>query len=222
MSEKEKYYVFDPIIYPRKIFVIIDGGEIKVDDFFENFDGTKLEWKYQEEFGNTTIPEVQRKDTKEYGELIVFSGITSMTPSEIAHESFHCIETIFDQIGIDYEKERANEPWAYMMGWIVGEITKLKDKLQLEEPNKETPASLYMKYKNTPFIYKKDSTMWMLAGYANHYAILGSNDDIGCIKQFNDSKVVYEPGYKSYRFAKIKNISLMQFDHNIIDNQAQS
>lgn len=70
-----------------------------------------------------------------------------MTPSEIAHESFHCIETIFDQIGIDYEKERANEPWAYMIGWIVGEITKLKDGLQLEEPNKETPASLYMKYK---------------------------------------------------------------------------
>lgn len=35
MSKKEKFYVFDPIIYPRKIFVIIDGGEIKVDDFLK-------------------------------------------------------------------------------------------------------------------------------------------------------------------------------------------
>ena len=46
------------------------------------------------------------------------------TPSIVSHECVHICDYVFDSCFIKPDLEN-NEPYAYLMGWIVGEIHKL-------------------------------------------------------------------------------------------------
>lgn len=76
----------------------------------------------------------------------------------------------------------------------------------LPKTNEETmtPKEYYEAFKGK-FISYKDKMNGKVAGYVEHYLIIGFNDEIGCIKSFSP-QVVYDKGYKSYRFSKMKNI----------------
>lgn len=67
-----------------------------------------------------------------------------------------------------------------------------------------TPKEYYAKYKGK-FISYKGKLNGYVAGYVEHYLIIGFRDSNGCIKQFSPH-VVYDKDYKSYRFSKMKNI----------------
>ena len=67
-----------------------------------------------------------------------------------------------------------------------------------------TPKEYYDKYKGQTVSYK-GMLNGNVAGYVERYLIIGFNDEIGCINSFS-SHVVYDKGYKSYRFSKMKHI----------------
>ena len=67
-----------------------------------------------------------------------------------------------------------------------------------------TPKEYYNKYKGK-FISYKGKLNGYIAGYVEHYLIIGFRGSNGCIKEFSP-QVTYDKGYKSYRFSKMKNI----------------
>lgn len=68
-----------------------------------------------------------------------------------------------------------------------------------------TPQEYYNKHKGE-FVSYKGVLNGEVAGYVEHYIIIGFDDERGCIKTFSP-QVVYNKRYKSYRFAKLKNIT---------------
>ena len=65
-------------------------------------------------------------------------------------------------------------------------------------------------YRGEPVLYKGKDIGAYVAGYVEEkYIILGFYDDKGCIRTFN-SKVNVDDVYESYRFAKLKHLTLIE------------
>lgn len=67
-----------------------------------------------------------------------------------------------------------------------------------------TPQEYYEAFRGK-FVSYKGKMNGKVAGYVEHYLIIGFDDERGCIKSFSP-QVVYDKNYKSYRFSKMKNI----------------
>lgn len=65
-------------------------------------------------------------------------------------------------------------------------------------------------YRGEPVLYKGKDIGAYVAGYVEEkYIILGFYDEKGCIRTFN-SKVIVDDVYESYRFAKLKYLTLIE------------
>ena len=128
--KKKGYYEYDPVIYPRKVWVHIGTnfkelaseifeGELIFDD--KTYDGAVFE-------------EVIRKSDDEYGILATFPSSKEMTMGVCSHEASHICDAIEKAIGM----EHGGEASAYLLGWIAscinkarlgfGDFVELKDK----------------------------------------------------------------------------------------------
>ena len=128
--KKKGYYEYDPVIYPRKVWVHIGTnfkelaseifeGELIFDD--KTYDGAVFE-------------EVIRKSDDEYGILATFPSSKEMTMGVCSHEASHICDAIEKAIGM----EHGGEASAYLLGWIascinkarlgIGDFIELKDK----------------------------------------------------------------------------------------------
>lgn len=67
-----------------------------------------------------------------------------------------------------------------------------------------TPEEYYKEFHGRIVSYKGKIEGYV-AGFVEHYLILGFDDERGYIKEFSP-QVVYDKGYKSYRFSKMKNV----------------
>lgn len=79
------------------------------------------------------------------------------------------------------------------------------DELIKDLPFEKTPEEYYKNFKGK-FISYKGKMEGKVAGYIEHYLIIGFDDERGCIKSFSP-QMVYDKDYKSYRFSKMKNIT---------------
>lgn len=97
---------------------------------------------------------------------------------------------------------------------------KIPKQVILPELNEDGIGSckrIYEMNKNKKCKYK-NSVEAYIAGYLEHYIILGFTDNRGCIKSFNDH-VEYDTSFVSYRLSKLKHISIMNDEkENIIPN----
>lgn len=104
-------------IYPRKLWVATSWDDVK-DKFDTNGD---YEFKETERAYATTYPGIRRKCSGMLGVLIVFNEYKNIGGSKlvenIAHESLHAANAIFDELGIEYRLTH-DEHAAYMVGWI--------------------------------------------------------------------------------------------------------
>lgn len=104
-------------IYPRKLWVATSWEDVK--DKFVSHGG--YEFEKSEDAYATTYPQMMRKKTREYGVLIVFDDCAKLCGSKIveniAHESLHAANAIFDELGIEYSLTH-DEHAAYMVGWV--------------------------------------------------------------------------------------------------------
>lgn len=71
----------------------------------------------------------------------------------------------------------------------------------------DSTKDFYNLNKNKPCLYK-NTMKGFVAGYVEHYIIIGFDDEQGCIKSFSPH-VLYTTSYKSYRFSKLKHISII-------------
>lgn len=104
---------FDPVIYPRKIW-IATGDIDEVVSHFEYLDGTPIESKEKGFFG-VTFSNVTDKEHTKLGVLMYFRHIEK--PSQAMHEAIHAANRIFDDLGITYTL-CDDEHFAYFVQWI--------------------------------------------------------------------------------------------------------
>lgn len=104
-------------IYPRRLWVTTNWDDVK--DKFVSHGG--YEFEKSEDAYATTYPRIMRKNTGRYGVLIVFYDCAKLCESKIveniAHESLHAANAIFDELGIEYSLTH-DEHAAYMVGWV--------------------------------------------------------------------------------------------------------
>lgn len=129
---KKGYYVFDPVIYPRKLYVMIGQTQETANKIFR-LGGSEETIKLDKADVGKAYSEVTTIRGNWVGELLLFGSKTSMSVSVIAHESSHACDFIEDAIG----SEHGDEASAYLIGWIAkcvdearrgkGEFIELKD-----------------------------------------------------------------------------------------------
>jgi hypothetical protein len=116
--KKKGYYEYDPVIYPRKLWVHI-GTDFK-ELAQKVFDGVEID--EEKEYRGAVYHEITRKSDDKYGILVTFPNTNEMTMSVCAHEASHVCDDIEEAIGMDHGGEAS----AYLLGWIAGCINKAR------------------------------------------------------------------------------------------------
>lgn len=111
--------VFDPQIYPRKLFVIEDLKELNL---FHGRGGEKEELENDPTVRGRVWPCVH-KETQALGIAVYFREIWFDT---IAHESTHIANVIFGDLGVAMNWED-DEHYSYLVGWIADKIAEAHD-----------------------------------------------------------------------------------------------
>lgn len=121
-------YKFDPLIYPRMIWITYDATSKELNEEFPNGDGTgkmftdnDLESSYATTYSVGTI-----KPESQGGFLLRFESKESMTSWIIAHECIHAATGIFSYIGADVNVDN-EEPFAYLVSWIIKCCERVKE-----------------------------------------------------------------------------------------------
>lgn len=128
--KKKGYYEYDPVIYPRKVWVHI-GTDFK-ELASEVFAGELI---FDDKMCNGAVfDEVIRKSDDKYGILATSPSAKEMTMKVCSHEASHVCDDIEKAIGM----EHGGKASAYLLGWIadcinkarlgIGDFVELKDK----------------------------------------------------------------------------------------------
>ena len=112
------YYEYDPVIYPRKLWVHI-GDDFKelAPKAFCNIVVDENKDYYGVEYG-----EVIRKSDDKYGILVSFPKRKDMTMDICVHEASHVCDDLENALNIKH----GDEPSAYLLGWIASCINKAR------------------------------------------------------------------------------------------------
>jgi hypothetical protein len=123
MKKKVVIHEFDPVIYPRKLWVVVtDNPKILRDNF--NF-----EEDCENHFDTAAafVFPVSQKETRLIGVCICFVKKSNMILKNIVHESIHTTSLMFHALnmsmGFDGGKD---EHYAYLAGWIAECCEKVK------------------------------------------------------------------------------------------------
>ena len=113
---KTQIHEFDPVIYPYKLWIIVNKTPISIADNYFEHDGKEiklldLDTKNMDAFAMM----VSRKSDKAFGVVVYFRAKKSMTYEIVAHESSHAAKHLFEYIGADVKE---HEPFEYVIGWI--------------------------------------------------------------------------------------------------------
>lgn len=107
----DRIHEFDPVIYPRLLWIVVNPKKEVLEDLFEgnfNQEDDSLAIVYQT---------IRKKPDKRCGCLIVFNSKKYMTTEVIAHEATHVALDIFSYLGIECDGQH-QEALAYFIGWV--------------------------------------------------------------------------------------------------------
>lgn len=112
-------------IYPRKIWLIIGGTEKGIASRFSSI--IEVNVKESIEINDAFVLPVRECSTRKLGCIVNFTNKKSMTSKIIAHEAVHIADYIWKEIDANIGNfDEGNEPYAYLVGYIVELITNIK------------------------------------------------------------------------------------------------
>ena len=123
-NKKTTAYEFDPIIYPRLVWVVMGGTMEDLNKiwFLEHIVQNK------EDDGDIfamTIP-CTKRDGNFHGVILWFPVSKAINDGQvIAHEAVHAATYIYKTIGGEIEMEN-HEPYAYLVGYIYDCVDKVR------------------------------------------------------------------------------------------------
>ena len=113
----DQIHMFDPEIYPRKLFVVKGKDKGKcITAAFCTPDNEELVVSEVDVAGAATYPKVMFRDKGWLGVLVWI--LEDKRPKSLAHEAVHVVNAIFSQTGVDVHYEH-DEHYAYMIGWVM-------------------------------------------------------------------------------------------------------
>ena len=118
MENKPTIYTFDPVIYPRMVWITVTN-ESKL----EGFSGVPK----MDECIDAEVDEVHDAVNNLGGVLIRFKNIQAICTCSITHESNHAAMAIFDYVGAKFVYSN-QEPFCYLAGWIAKCCAEVKEK----------------------------------------------------------------------------------------------
>ncbi|NCD07174.1 MAG: hypothetical protein EOL97_13750 [Spirochaetia bacterium] len=125
IMNKTTPYCFDTVLYPFKIYVIVNKTPDIIAKYFKEYSGEDV--IFTKDDGTNRMDaftmSVISKDDNDYGALLFFRSKQSMTPGLIAHEASHATKMLFEHIGADM---REHEPFEYVLEFIVNNCYKIK------------------------------------------------------------------------------------------------
>lgn len=116
---------FDPLIYPRKLWVTYDATTEELNKKFPSGDYYGNKFVDENSYYGVTYRTSDRNNKG--GVLIRFCDKEkAMEPWNMVHEAIHAAGHIFSYIGVnaDYDND---EPFAYLVAWIVKCCCKVKE-----------------------------------------------------------------------------------------------
>ena len=107
---------FNPIIYPFKLWVIVDNNPENLSKYFLNYDESPITDlnKVIDYFDAFTLAVMNKKDMN-LGVVIFFTSKEKMTVKNIAHECSHATKILFEHIGAEITQD---ETFEYALGWM--------------------------------------------------------------------------------------------------------
>jgi len=121
---KIKIHEFDPIIYPFKIWIIINKTPDILSEHFKEYSQKDILW------GNSETSKLKafslkayKKDNSSYGAILYFRNKNSMSYGLVAHEASHAAKFLFEHIDAEIYP---HEPFEYVLGWIADCCYKVK------------------------------------------------------------------------------------------------
>ena len=119
----KKIYRFDPVVYPRKLWVCLDN-EI-VGHLFKTPNGNVVHIEQEITATGCVVPRVIHRQTEKYGVLVVIHHPQTIGIEAISHEAVHVASSIFDELGMLMSfAEGRDEHYAYLVGWAAECIEK--------------------------------------------------------------------------------------------------
>lgn len=117
---------FDPIIYPRKIWVAKGGTKKDIADFFNDIYGDPYCLSDSIVDSSYAISDdVLERETGDYGVIIWLHNLNEVTTGKISHEADHAANMIYKAIGAKVDCSN-DEPHAYLVGFIADCIDKVR------------------------------------------------------------------------------------------------
>lgn len=116
--------MFDPILYPIKIWVVVNRTPSIIEGYFNDADDkpmvdTATNLANAKAFAMKVID----KDGGYAGVVLYFRNKKDMDFNLVAHESCHAARFVFDYICAEIND---HEPFEYLVGWIAGCCEKVK------------------------------------------------------------------------------------------------
>lgn len=117
---------FDPVIYPYKVWVIIDKKPNRIPEKFKEYSGNPIIFQDSDmdRLEAFTMPVQSKGDDPYYGVILFFRSKRSMDYELVAHESSHAAKYLFEHIGADCN---IHEPFEFVVGWISGCCKEVKN-----------------------------------------------------------------------------------------------
>jgi hypothetical protein len=117
MKKLVQIHEFDPVLYPRKLWVCFKVTREVLEERFSFVGNIEDNW-FNDNGATTSM--VNDKETN-LGGLLVWTSSPKLSVNHMAHEASHVANFIFDYIGEDNNK---GECYAYLVGWAAECIDK--------------------------------------------------------------------------------------------------
>lgn len=118
MAKNDAIHEFDPVIYPRIIWVTVGTSLATLKEVF-------VDVERMADGADAQVETATTKDAGKHGLLVRFENKAALTTENIAHESTHVAMEIFDYIGATPDLKN-QEPFAYLCGWVAKCINEVK------------------------------------------------------------------------------------------------
>lgn len=123
MQKKVKIHQFDPVIYPRILWVIVTDDPKDISDRFDS------ECEYEQAFDTSSafVFKCTEKDSRNLGICVCFTKNKFLSMKNIAHESVHIASCIFEDCNMTMGfSDGKDEHFAYLVGWAADCINKVR------------------------------------------------------------------------------------------------
>lgn len=123
---KFEIHKFDPVIYPRKVWIAKGGVKKDIADLFDDSEGDPYCLSDEVVKSSYAITDdVTERSSGDYGVIVWLHKLNDITTGTIAHEADHAANLIFKAIGAKVDVTN-DEPHAYLVGFITNCIYKVK------------------------------------------------------------------------------------------------